>query len=89
MYSIIKRFFDLLFALILVAILLVPLLPIIIGLLATGEHYIFYLQQRIATISVYLDNILPMCQQYYSNIQLMKRRPLDYLHWPYDLYPTL
>lgn len=47
MYQFIKRFFDLVFALLLVAILFIPLLPIIIGLLATGEHYVFYLQQRI------------------------------------------
>lgn len=47
MYSLVKRIFDLLFALILVAILFIPLLPIIIGLLATGEHYVFYLQERI------------------------------------------
>ena len=47
MYSFIKRFFDLLFALIAIAILFIPLLPVIIGLLLTGEHYVFYYQQRI------------------------------------------
>ena len=47
MYSLIKRFFDLLFALIAIAILFIPMLPIVIGLLLTGEHYVFYYQQRI------------------------------------------
>ncbi len=47
MYSFIKRFFDILFAFIAIAILLIPLLPIIIGLAITGEHYVFYLQERI------------------------------------------
>ena len=47
MYSFIKRLFDLLFAFVAVVILFIPLLPIIIGLFATGEHFIFYLQERI------------------------------------------
>ncbi len=47
MYSLIKRFFDILFSLIAIAIIIVPLLPVIIGLLATGEHYVFYYQERI------------------------------------------
>lgn len=47
MYQYIKRVFDLIFALIAIAILLIPMLPIVIGLLLTGEHYVFYYQQRI------------------------------------------
>ncbi len=53
MYQYIKRLFDLLFALILITLLFIPLLPIIIGMLVTGEHYVFYLQQRIGQ---YLKN---------------------------------
>ncbi len=47
MYQFIKRLFDILFSIIAIAILFIPLLPIVIGLLITGEHYIFYYQQRI------------------------------------------
>ena len=47
MYSFIKRFFDFLFALVAITILFIPLIPIIIGLLITGEHYVFYFQERI------------------------------------------
>ncbi len=47
MYSIVKRFFDLLFSIIAIIILLPFLIPIIIGLKLTGEGYIFYYQERI------------------------------------------
>lgn len=41
------RFFDVLFSLIAVIILLPFMIPIMIGLKLTGEHYIFYEQERI------------------------------------------
>lgn len=41
------RFFDILFSLIAVIILLPFMIPIMIGLKLTGEHYIFYEQERI------------------------------------------
>jgi lipopolysaccharide/colanic/teichoic acid biosynthesis glycosyltransferase len=47
MYSFVKRFFDLLFALFAIAILFIPLLPVIIGLLISGEHFVFYYQKRV------------------------------------------
>lgn len=42
-----KRFFDILFSFIALCILSPLLVPISIGLLLTGEHYIFYFQKRI------------------------------------------
>lgn len=47
MYKIIKRLMDILFALIILIILSPLLIPIFIILLLTGEHYIFYSQNRI------------------------------------------
>jgi lipopolysaccharide/colanic/teichoic acid biosynthesis glycosyltransferase len=47
MYSIIKRFFDLVFALIALIILLPLFIPIVILLLLTGEHEVFYRQDRV------------------------------------------
>ncbi|HSU29569.1 MAG TPA: sugar transferase [Chitinophagaceae bacterium] len=47
MYKIIKRFFDILFSLIALIILLPFFIPIIIILLLTGEHEVFYRQERI------------------------------------------
>src|SRR5574344_225804 len=47
MYKLIKRFLDFLLALIAIIILLPFMIPIIIGLLLTGEHYVFYFQERI------------------------------------------
>jgi lipopolysaccharide/colanic/teichoic acid biosynthesis glycosyltransferase len=41
------RFFDILFSLIAMIILLPFMIPIMIGLKLTGEHYIFYLQPRV------------------------------------------
>lgn len=42
-----KRFFDILFSFIAICILSPLLIPISIGLLLTGEHYVFYFQKRI------------------------------------------
>jgi lipopolysaccharide/colanic/teichoic acid biosynthesis glycosyltransferase len=42
-----KRFFDIFFSLTALGILSPLLIPISIGLLLTGEHYIFYFQKRI------------------------------------------
>ena len=52
-----KRLFDVLFSTLAIIILSPLLIPIIIGLLMTGEHYVFYLQKRIGfknkTFSIY------------------------------------
>ncbi len=47
MYKYFKRFFDVLCSLLAILVLLPFMLPIIILLLLTGEHYIFYRQQRV------------------------------------------
>jgi len=47
MYTIIKRFFDLVSSLISLLILSPLLIPIMIGLKLTGEGYIFYTQKRV------------------------------------------
>jgi lipopolysaccharide/colanic/teichoic acid biosynthesis glycosyltransferase len=47
MYKIIKRLFDFVVALLALIVLSPLLIPIIIGLLLTGEHYVFYFQERI------------------------------------------
>lgn len=47
MYRIIKRFFDFLFSLIAIILLLPFMLPLIIILLFTGEHEVFYGQKRV------------------------------------------
>lgn len=46
MYKLIKRIFDFMMALIAIIVLLPFMIPIMIGLLLTGEHYIFYFQKR-------------------------------------------
>ena len=57
MYPFIKRFFDIVFAL-LAMILLTPfLLPIIIIMRFTGEGYVFYYQKRIGYKNQYFDII--------------------------------
>jgi len=43
----IKRFFSILLAMIAIIILSPLLIPVCIGLLLTGEHYVFYFQKRI------------------------------------------
>lgn len=47
MYSIIKRFFDIVFSLLAIIILLPIFIPIIILLLLTGEHEVFFRQDRV------------------------------------------
>lgn len=47
MYKLIKRFFDILFSLVALIILLPFFIPIIILLLFTGEHEVFYRQDRV------------------------------------------
>lgn len=47
MYKIIKRFFDILFSLIAILILLPVFIPIVILLLLTGEHEVFFRQERV------------------------------------------
>ena len=47
MYPIIKRLFDILFALIAIVLLSPLLLPIIIILIFTGEGHVFYFQERV------------------------------------------
>jgi lipopolysaccharide/colanic/teichoic acid biosynthesis glycosyltransferase len=42
-----KRFFDIALSAVAIAVLLPFLIPVIIGLLLTGEHYVFYFQERI------------------------------------------
>ena len=47
MYKIIKRFFDIFFSLIAILILLPVFIPIVILLLLTGEHEVFFRQERV------------------------------------------
>lgn len=47
MYKIIKRFFDIVFSLLALIILLPFFIPVIILLLITGEHEVFYKQDRV------------------------------------------
>lgn len=47
MYPIIKRFFDILFSLLALIMLLPLFIPVIILLLLTGEHEVFYRQDRV------------------------------------------
>ena len=47
MYSIVKRFFDIVFSLLALIILLPLFIPIIILLLLTGEHEVFFRQNRV------------------------------------------
>jgi len=47
MYQFIKRFFDILFSLIAILLLLPFFIPIIILLLLTGEHEVFFKQERV------------------------------------------
>ena len=47
MYKFIKRFFDIVFSLIALVVLLPVFIPIIILLLITGEHEVFFKQQRV------------------------------------------
>ncbi len=47
MYKFVKRFFDLLVSFIAFLIVLPFMIPIVIILLLTGEHHVFYLQERV------------------------------------------
>lgn len=47
MYKLIKRFFDILFSLLALIILLPVFIPIILLLLLTGEHEVFFRQERV------------------------------------------
>jgi lipopolysaccharide/colanic/teichoic acid biosynthesis glycosyltransferase len=47
MYKLIKRFFDIIFSLTAIFILLPVFIPVIILLLLTGEHEVFYKQDRV------------------------------------------
>ena len=47
MYKFIKRFFDIIFSLIALVVLLPVFIPIIILLLVSGEHEVFFKQQRV------------------------------------------
>lgn len=47
MYKIIKRFFDILFSLVAIIILLPIFIPVIILLSVTGEHEVFFRQERV------------------------------------------
>ena len=47
MYNLIKRFFDIIFSLLAIILLLPLFIPIIILLLLTGEHEVFFKQERV------------------------------------------
>lgn len=47
MYKVIKRFFDIIFSLVAFIILLPIFIPIVILLLLTGEHEVFFRQERV------------------------------------------
>ena len=47
MYAVIKRMMDVFLAVIALLLLSPLLLPVVVGLLLTGEHYVFYRQERI------------------------------------------
>jgi len=47
MSALLIRFFDILFSSVAIVVLLPFMIPIMIGLKLTGEHYIFYLQPRV------------------------------------------
>ncbi len=47
MYQVIKRFFDIVFSLVAIVLLLPVFIPVIILLLLTGEHEVFYKQDRV------------------------------------------
>lgn len=57
MYLFFKRFFDLVVSLFAFLVLLPFMLPIVIILLLTGEHYVFYLQKRIGYKNRYFNII--------------------------------
>lgn len=57
MYLILKRFFDLFIAFVVFIIIFPFMLPIVIILLLTGEHFVFYYQKRIGYKRKYFNII--------------------------------
>lgn len=57
MYSFFKRLFDLVVALVVFVVILPFMVPIVIILLLTGEHYVFYRQKRIGYKNKYFHII--------------------------------
>jgi lipopolysaccharide/colanic/teichoic acid biosynthesis glycosyltransferase len=55
MYKYIKRFFDIVFSIVALAILSPILVPIAVLLLCTGEHYVFYFQKRLGYKNTYFN----------------------------------
>lgn len=55
MYLILKRLLDILISLIALILLFPFMIPIVIILLLTGEHYVFYYQKRIGYKNVYFN----------------------------------
>lgn len=55
MYFFIKRFFDILFATIILIIISPLLIPISLALLLTGEGYVFYKQERVGYLNKKFD----------------------------------
>lgn len=50
-----KRFFDIVLSFIALVVLSPILIPVVIGLLLTGEHYVFYFQKRIGYKNKHFD----------------------------------
>jgi len=57
MYAFVKRFFDIVFSLLILVVLLPFLIPIVIILRFTGEGYVFYYQKRIGYRNQYFNII--------------------------------
>lgn len=57
MYPLLKRLFDLIVSLVAFVIIFPFMIPIVIILLLTGEHYVFYLQKRIGYKNKYFNII--------------------------------
>ena len=58
MYFFIKRFFDILFATIILIIISPLLIPISLALLLTGEGYVFYKQERVGYLNRKFDILI-------------------------------
>ena len=63
MYKHIKRFFDIIFSLLAIILLSPILIPVIILLLLTGEHEVFYRQDRVG-----YKNKIGFIQAYYLKL---------------------
>ena len=55
MYSLIKRFFDFIFSLAGLVLLSPLLIPVIIILLLTGEHEVFYFQKSVFNTQKFVE----------------------------------